>query len=60
MEELKQRILNLCNESELPIEAVMFVLKDAWRDAEAALRMAKAQFPQNVPQAKDEVNEKEE
>ena len=47
MEELREKILDLCNSSGLPLEAVMFVLKDAWRDAEAALRAAKAQFPTN-------------
>ena len=43
MEELKKEILTLCNSSNLPIEAIMFVLKDAWRDAEAALREVKEQ-----------------
>lgn len=37
MNELKQKIISLCNESGLPLEALTFVLKDAWRDAEAAL-----------------------
>lgn len=48
MEELKQQILDLCNSSDLPLECVVFVLKDAWRDAEAALRAAKARFPQET------------
>ena len=36
MSELKQKIVDLCNESGLSIEAVVFVLKDAFRDAEDA------------------------
>lgn len=38
MEELKKQIINLCNESNLPLEAVVFVLKDAWRDASDTLK----------------------
>ena len=38
MNELKQKILNLCNSSGLPLEAVIYVLKDIWRDAEDTLR----------------------
>ena len=40
MEELKQKIINLCNESGLPLEAIFFVTKDVWRDVEATLRAA--------------------
>ena len=40
MEELKQKIVDLCNGSGLPLEAVYFVIKDVWRDAEATLRLA--------------------
>lgn len=36
MMKLKQEIVKLCNESNLPIEAVLFVLKDVFRDAEEA------------------------
>ena len=38
MEELKQKIINLCNESGLPLEAILFVTKDVWRDVESTLR----------------------
>lgn len=38
MEELKQKIIDLCNESGLPLECIYFVVKDAWRDVEATLR----------------------
>lgn len=34
MVELKNKIVALCNESELSIEAVLFVLKDLYRDAQ--------------------------
>ena len=40
MEELKQKIINLCNESGLPLEAIYFVTKDVWRDVEATIRLA--------------------
>ena len=53
MEELKQQILDLCNSSDLPLECVVFVLKDAWRDAEAALRAAKARFPQETSKVEE-------
>ena len=38
MEELKQKIIDLCNQSGLPLEAILFVTKDVWRDVEATLR----------------------
>ena len=38
MEELKQKLIEACNESDLPLEAIYFVTKDLWRDAEATLR----------------------
>lgn len=41
MEELKQQIIDLCNESGLPLEAILFVTKDVWRDVDATLRAAK-------------------
>ena len=41
MEELKQKLLDICNQSGLPLEAVVFVTKDLWRDAEDAFRQFK-------------------
>ena len=38
MEELKQQIIDLCNNSGLPLEAILFVTKDVWRDVEATFR----------------------
>lgn len=43
MEELKQKIIDLCNESGLPLEAILFVTKDVWRDVEATFRTMQAQ-----------------
>lgn len=40
MEELKQKLIDLCNQSGLPLEAIYFVTKDVWRDVEATLRAA--------------------
>ena len=41
MNELKQKIVDLCNSSGLPLEALIFILKDIWRDAEDTLRKVK-------------------
>ena len=41
MEELKQKIIDLCNESGLPLEAILFVTKDVYRDVEDTLRRVK-------------------
>ena len=43
MEELKMQLLDLCNKSQLPIEALYFVIKDLYRDAEDLLRQMKMQ-----------------
>ena len=51
MEELKQKLLEACNESGLPLEAILFVTKDLWRDVEDTLRAARAQ---QVAAAKEE------
>ena len=41
MEELKQQLLDLCNSSGLPLEAILFVTKDLYRDVEDTLRRVK-------------------
>lgn len=41
MEELKQKLLDVCNESGLPLEAILFVTKDLYRDVEDTLRRVK-------------------
>ena len=51
MEELKQQIINLCNASKLPLEALLFVTKDVWRDVEATLhQMQKNEILKNEQQ----------
>jgi len=46
MEELKQKLLDVCNASGLPLEAIVFVTKDLWRDAEETFRQYKQQQAQ--------------
>lgn len=41
MEELKQKLIDLCNNSGLPLEAILFVTKDLWRDVEDTFRRMK-------------------
>ena len=40
MEELKQKLVDVCNESGLPLEAIMFVTRDLYRDVNDTLRQA--------------------
>ena len=49
MEELKQQLLDACNSSGLPLEAILFVTKDLWRDVEDTLRKYKAQQSVDQP-----------
>jgi len=61
MEELKQQIIDLCNESELPLEALLFVTKDVWRDVEDTLRKVKEQTARSkAAQMAQQQEEKEE
>ena len=50
MEELKLQLVDVCNASGLPLEAIVFVTKDLWRDAEDALRTYKNQMAAIQPQ----------
>lgn len=54
MEELKQKLLDCCNESGLPLEAILFVTKDLWRDVEDTLRRAKTGLLQETQEDKNE------
>ncbi len=54
MEELKQKIIDICNESQLPLEAILFVTRDVYRDVEDALRQAQIQSQMQVKEEKDE------
>lgn len=56
MEELKQKIIDLCNESGLPLDAILFVTKDVWRDVEDTLRA----YKEAQKQARQQENIKEE
>lgn len=38
MEELRLKLVNLCNESGLPLEAILFVVRDVYRDVDGAFR----------------------
>lgn len=56
MMELKEQIVALCNKSGLTIEEVVFVLKDAYRDAEDSyikFRAAKHFKKENPPEQKE-------
>ena len=53
MEELKQKLINVCNESGLPLEAILFVTKDLWRDVEDTIRTAKLKQEQNEREEKE-------
>ena len=57
MEELKQKLIDLCNESGLSLEAILFVTKDLMRDLEATLRALKEK---QEKQKNEESEEKEE
>lgn len=55
MEELKKQLLDICNKSDLPLEAILFVTKDLWRDVDDTLRRYKQQ--KTLTQTKEEVEE---
>lgn len=57
MIELKNKIVALCNESGLPLEAVMFVLKDLFRDAELNLKILEQKEKENIKQEEEENGE---
>ena len=41
MEELKKKLIEDCNNSGLPLEAILFVTKDLWRDVKDTIDSAK-------------------
>lgn len=41
MNELKEKIIKLCNESGLPLEAITFVIKDIYRDTIETYKLMK-------------------
>lgn len=38
MEELRQKFINMINESGLPLEAIVFVIRDVYRDVNETFR----------------------
>lgn len=54
MEELKQQLLDCCNQSGLPLEAILFVTKDLWRDVEDTLKRVKEQQAAAAKQEQEE------
>lgn len=49
MEQLKQQLLQLVNNSQLPLEAIYYVVKDFYRDVDDAYKQA---LQQQIAQAK--------
>jgi len=58
MEELKEKLLKVCNESGLPLEAIVFVTKDLWRDAADTLERLKQQQLAKVSEESKNVEKK--
>lgn len=57
MEELKKKLLDACNESGLPLEAILFVTKDLWRDVEDTYRRFKEQEQEQASPALEKEDE---
>ena len=53
MEELRKNLIELCNQSGLPLEAILFVVKDVYRDAEESFRQYKASLEAQKTEEKD-------
>lgn len=51
MEELKQKLIDLCNESGLSLEAILFVTRDLMRDVQDTLRKYEEKEKQEAAQA---------
>ena len=60
MEELKNKIVDLCNDSGLSLEAMYYVVKDVWRDIEATIRSYQEQQKKEQEQAEKEKQEEKE
>lgn len=59
MTELKEQLLQLCNQSGLPLEAVMFVVRDLYRDIEDTFERVKKAAQEEQPSSKEEQEETE-
>lgn len=53
MEELKKQLIELCNNSGLSLEAILFVTKDLWRDVEETLRRLKEKQEQETNESEE-------
>lgn len=58
--ELKQKLLDVCNQSGLPFDAVYFVIKDLWRDAEVTMQNAQANVNTEADSQQKEQTEQQE
>lgn len=58
--ELKQKLLDVCNQSGLPFDAVYFVIKDLWRDAEVTLQNAQVNTNTEADSQQKEQTEQQE
>lgn len=57
MNELKQQILDLLNNSGLGLEPILFILRDVYRDAEDTYNQLLAQASQKTIETKEEESE---
>lgn len=57
MTELKEQLLQLCNQSGLPLEAVMFVVRDLYRDIEDTFERVKKATQEEQSSLKEEQEE---
>ena len=55
MEELRQKFINMINESGLPLEAIVFVVRDVYRDVNETFR----KMTEEAQKASSENNNKE-
>lgn len=60
MYELKDSLLQICNESGLPLEAIVFVVRDLYRDVEDAYKRYKEAVAQQEQVASKEEQEETE
>ena len=59
MEELKQKLIDLCNESGLSLEAILFVTRDLMRDVQDTLRRYEEKEKMETTQKQESEENKE-
>lgn len=59
MNELKQQILDLLNNSGLGLEPILFILRDVYRDAEDTYKqlLQQSQITENIKESQEENKE---